>query len=95
MTRISRLVAGFCICCKERVLQKRNSIQIESSSEDLNTPDTLEFAGTDQLYEITKIDKVKKTNETQLILVQKNYSSMIEAIRSMKQRSKALEEKET
>ena len=92
---MSSLVAVFCIYCKERVFKWRNSIQIESSPEDLSMPQTLEFAGTNQLYEITKIDKLKKTNETQLILVQKDYASMIEAINSMKQRIRVIEEKET
>ena len=93
MGQISALVAGFCTYCKKRVNQKETSIELDSNTEGSKMPHTLEFAGTDQFYEITKIDKLKKTNETQLILVRKDYSSLIEEVNNMKERFKILEEK--
>ena len=91
--QIGALVTGFCAYCKKRVVQKGTLIEKESNTENANMPHTLEFAGTNQLYEITKIDKLTKTNETQLILVRKDYTSLIEEVKSMKQRFKILEEK--
>ena len=91
--QIGALVAGFCAYCKKRVIQQETSIEQESNTEYSNMPHTLEFAGTNQLYEITKIDKLTKTNETQLILVRKDYYSLIEEVNNIKQRFKVLEEK--
>ena len=93
MAQIGALVAGFCTYCKKRFIKNGTLNELESNTEDFNMPHTLEFAGTDQFYEITKIDKHKKTNETQLILVRKDYSSLIEEVNNMKQRFKILEEK--
>ena len=93
MGQISALVAGFCSYCKKGVNQKGTLNETESNTENSNMPHTLEFAGTDQLYEITKIDKPKKSNETQLLLVRKDYSSLIKELKSIKQKFKILEEK--
>ena len=95
MAHLNTLVAGLCVCCKKCVFEKRTSIQIESISEESDMPNTLEFAGTDQFYEITKIDKLKRTNETQLILVRKDYSSLLKEVDSIKQTIKMLKEKIT